>query len=120
MHLTMTGVAEAFSRHRFEDTYQYMKDDIRWIQVGETEILGKANVVSACTESANYLASVRTTFADLKIVAGEDCVVIDSRAEYAERGDESTRVASCDIYDFVEGSLVAITSYAVELEPPSG
>jgi hypothetical protein len=42
-------------------------------------------------------------------VAAENCVVIDSRAEYVDAEGESSQVASCDIYDFIDGSLAAIT-----------
>jgi hypothetical protein len=119
MRRAMPEIAEAFSRHRFEETYASMNDDIEWLQVGETQIHGKVNVVRACEESAKYLASVRTTFTAFKVIAGQDCVVVDSRAEYEDGEHGSARVASCDIYDFVDGSLVEITSYAVELEPSS-
>jgi hypothetical protein len=57
-------------------------------------------------------------------VAAENCVVIDSRAEYVDaEGEssvdaegESSHIASCDIYDFSDGSLAAITTYAVEID----
>jgi hypothetical protein len=65
--------------------------------------------------SSEYLAGVRTTFSRFKIVAAENCVVIDSRAEYVDAEGESSQVASCDIYDFSDGSLAAMSSYAVEL-----
>jgi hypothetical protein len=40
----------------------------------------------------------------------------DSRAEYVDAEGESSLIASCDIYEFVDGNLAAITSYTVELE----
>jgi hypothetical protein len=43
--------------------------------------------------------------------------VIDSRAEYVDGDGESSHVASCDIYEFIDGKVAAITSYAVEVEP---
>jgi len=49
-------------------------------------------------------------------VAAENCVVIDSRAEYVDAEGESSQVASCDIYDSIDGSLAAITTYAVEID----
>ena len=48
-------------------------------------------------------------------MAAEDCVVIDSRAEYVDAEGESSQVASRDIYDFSDGSP-AITTYAVEID----
>lgn len=87
-----------------------MDDDIEWAQIGEGHVQGKAE------RSSEYLAGVRTTFSRFKIVAAENCVVIDSRAEYVDAEDESSQVASCDIYDFIDGSLAAITTYAVEID----
>lgn len=49
-------------------------------------------------------------------MAAEDCVVIDSRAEYVDAEGESSQVASCDTYDFSDGPLAAITTYAVEID----
>lgn len=40
----------------------------------------------------------------------------DSRAEYVDAEDESSLIASCDIIEFDDGNLAAITSYTVELE----
>jgi hypothetical protein len=77
---------------------------------------GQVDVVTTCERSSEYLAGVRTTFSRFKIVAAENCVVIDSRAEYVDAEGESSHVASCDIYDFSDGSLTAITTYAVELD----
>jgi len=58
---------------------------------------------------------VTTTFHQFKIVEGDGCVVIDTRAEYVDDAEGRSTVASCDIYDFSNGNLAAITSYAVEL-----
>jgi hypothetical protein len=41
--------------------------------------------------------------------------VIDSRATYVDAENTSFAVASCDIYEFVDGALAEITSYNVEL-----
>jgi hypothetical protein len=115
MSPTITEIAESFSRHRFGDTYPSLREDIEWTQIG-----GKGDVVKACEESARYLANVETTFNTFKVVTGDDCVVIDSRAVYTDSEDGSSTVASCDIYDFVDGDLAAITSYTVELERSPG
>jgi hypothetical protein len=72
-----------------------------------------------CEESSKYLAGVRTTFHQFKVIEGNDSVVIDTRAEYEDEETGSSKVASCDIYDFVDGNLAAITSYTVELEQES-
>lgn len=40
----------------------------------------------------------------------------DSRAEFVDAEGESSLSASCDIYEFNDGSLATITSYTVEQE----
>jgi hypothetical protein len=108
-------LAEAFSRHRFEEVYPYLADAVRWDIVGDRQVLGQADVVSTCERSAGYLAGVTTDFRRFRVVVGGDCVVVDSEAEYVDGVGESSVVASCDLYDFSGGRLAAITSYTVEL-----
>jgi hypothetical protein len=79
-----TEIAENFSRHRFEQTYRFMLDDIEWTQIGRTLVRGKDDVTGVCEESSKYLASVRTTFHQFEVIEGNDSVVIDTRAEYED------------------------------------
>jgi limonene-1,2-epoxide hydrolase len=116
MSLTVTDIAAAFSHHEFQDTYDYMLDDIEWMLVGERHIRGKVNVVATCEESSKYLTTVRTRFITFTVIEAENSVVIDSRAEYVDAEGESSLIASCDIYEFDDGNLAAITSYTVELD----
>jgi hypothetical protein len=112
---SIVEIAEAFSRHRFTETYAYLMDDIRWSIVGDRHIAGRDHVIETCEQSATFLAGVVTTFAKFKIVAGDSCVVIDTEAKYVDGDGESSVIASCDIYDFSGGRLAGITSYTVEL-----
>jgi hypothetical protein len=41
MDPTITGIATSFSRHRFEEAYPLMFDDIEWTLVGGTDAHGK-------------------------------------------------------------------------------
>jgi limonene-1,2-epoxide hydrolase len=113
---TITEIATNFSQHRFADTYPSMLDDIEWTQVGGPHVRGKDDVIGVCEESAKYLVGVWTTFHQFKVIEGNDSVVIDTRADYEDDKAGPSKVASCDIYDFVDGSLAAITSYTVEIE----
>ncbi len=113
MDTTIAEIARNFSRHRFDQTYPFMLDDIEWIEVGGADTHGKDAVVSLCEESAKYLAQVTTTFLHFRVIEAHDCIVIDTRAEYVDNQDGSSNVASCDIYDFTDGKLATITSYAV-------
>jgi SnoaL-like domain len=113
--LTIEQIAEAFSGHRFTEVYPHLADDVRWTLVGDRTFAGKAAVTAMCEESAAYLATVTTGFSRFKVVVGEDSVVVDSRASYADSDGSVSSIASCDIYEFVDGSLSEITSYTVEL-----
>ena len=53
------------------------------------------------------------------MITTDDCVVIDSEAEYVDDDGESSHVASCDLYEFIDGNIAAITSYNVEVPPGS-
>ena len=113
--LSIEQVAEAFSRHRFELTYEYFLDTIRWDLIGGEQLEGKAAVIGVCNQSATHLAGVVTTFNRFRTVIGRDCVVIESEAEYTDESQGVTTVASCDLYDFIDAKLARITSYTVEL-----
>jgi len=116
MDSTIEQIAEAFSRHRFSETYAYLSDSIRWNLVGAEPVVGKDEVVNTCQKSSDELANVAVTFRRFRSVADEDCVVVDSEAEYVDEANQVSVVASCDLYDFSNGQLSQITSYTIELE----
>ena len=114
--LTIGQIAEAFSHHRFTEVYPCLSDDVQWTLVGDRTFAGKAAVTAMCEESAAYLSTVTTAFSRFKVVVGEDSVVVDSRASYTDGDGMVSSIASCDIYEFADGSLLSeITSYTVEL-----
>ena len=115
--LSPAGLAEAFSRHRFDETYAQIADDIRWVLVGGPTLEGRQAVVDACEESARGLATTTSRFTAFRAVSAGDTVVVDSTGEYVSADGHRTTVASCDLYDFRGGRLVMITSYTVEVEP---
>ena len=120
MELTNQQIAEAFSHHDFEASYPYLAEDIRWNIVGERLVEGKENVIAVCRESAAYLSGVTTEFGKFRSIVTEDCVVIDSVAEYTSKEEERSLVASCDLYDFTNGRVSEITSYTVEIGTHTG
>jgi limonene-1,2-epoxide hydrolase len=115
MEVTNEQIAEAFSHHDFEATYPYLTDDVRWNIVGERLVEGKEQVIAFCRESAAYLRGVTTDFVKFRTVVTDDCVVVDSVAEYTDKEEKTSNVASCDIYDFTNGKVSEITSYTVEV-----
>jgi hypothetical protein len=108
-------IAQAFSGHRFADAYPYLADDVHWILVGGPTITGRQAVIDTCEETLRELAQTTTQFARFKTIVSPDAVVIDAIGTYDPPDGSRSTVASCDIYDFVDGSIVEITSYTIEL-----
>jgi ketosteroid isomerase-like protein len=118
MYGTNERIARAFSSHRFEAALPHLADDVVWTIVGSQPVMGPKAVKKACERTAAYLAKVTTEFQRFRTVVGEDSVVVDSLARYTADGadtSDTSIVASCDIYDFVDGRVSEIVSYTVEL-----
>lgn len=111
----MEAIAEAFSRHRFDEAIPFLSDDVVWSLVGGAAITGKSAVAAACESTTAELENVTTAFTRFRTVVGRDCVVIDSIGEYTDASGEKSVVASCDLFDFADGRIVAIRSYNIEL-----
>ncbi|MEJ7650745.1 MAG: nuclear transport factor 2 family protein [Nakamurella sp.] len=116
---TIQQIAEAFSSHRFNETFAHLAPDIRWVLVGESTIDGRNAVIEACEGTAAELAGSTTEFTRFVTVAGKDAVAIDAVGRYTDPDGQISVVASCDIYQFDNDSdhaaISTITSYAVEL-----
>lgn len=109
------ALARAFSSHRFDEVYDHLEANVRWVSVGESTVEGREAVIGLCKASQRELAGVRTDFTRFVVAGSDDVVAVDVVARYtAPDGDESA-VSSCDVYEFDSGLLRMITSYAVEL-----
>jgi ketosteroid isomerase-like protein len=111
-------IAEAFSGHRFTETYDHLADDVRWVVPGHDSIEGKAAVVAACDSSAAEMAELASTeFTRFVSVGGDAAAAVDAIGRYVSPDGSVSVVSSADIYEFDgEGRVTTITSYAVELE----
>ena len=118
MSLSMDQIAEAFCRHRFDLTYPYMADEIKWTTVGNEELMGREAVIDRCDRSAKFLETVSTTFTKLKMNRAESFVVVESAAQFQDQDHQISSVASCDVFQFSDGQIVEITSYVIELNQP--
>lgn len=112
------AVAEAFSAHRFAETYDDLAPDVRWSLVGGPTIEGWDDVVATCEETMADLSGNATTteFTRFVSVADERVAVVDAIARYTSADGEVTRVSSCDVYELRDGMVARITSYTVELD----
>jgi len=111
-------VSEAFSRHRFPETYQHLADLVRWELDGEGVIEGKDAVVAACESSSVEMAKLTSVeFSHFESVAGDRLAVVGAEARYEDPDGSVSVVSSADVYEFDgDGHVTTITSYAVELD----
>lgn len=109
-------VARAFSGHRFEETFDHLAPDMKWILVGQGRVEGAAAVVEACQASAAEMAQVETTWLRFVTAGSGDSVAVDAIGRY-DGPDGLSVVSSCDIFEFDHGKVTTITSYAVDVDP---
>lgn len=115
MSLNPYQIAEAFCSHRFAETYPYMADNIKWNMIGREELMGREAVIGHCTKGLKFLEMVSTTRAQLKIYHAEDCVIVEGAAQFKDQENQTSGVASCDVFRFSGQQLVEITSYVIDL-----
>src|SRR5215510_7462814 len=116
MSLDIDKIAEAFCSYQFAVTYPYIADEIKWNMIGKEELMGRAAVIDQCDKSAKFLETVSATITKLKINRAETFVVVEGAAQFQDQDNQTSSVASCDVFQFSEGRLVEITSYVIEVE----
>ena len=109
-------VARAFSSHRFGETSDHLAPDVQWILVGQGRVEGATAVAQACRSSAEEMVQVETTWLRFVAAGAADIVAIDAIGRY-DGPDGVSVVSSCDIFEFNDGAITTITSYAVEVDP---
>ena len=117
---TPREIAEAFSGHRFADAYAALAPDVRWTMVGEGLLTGPQAVVDACDATLAELSRGTAQFLRFVVIGDGDAVAVDAVGRYVDADGGVSVVSSCDIYEFSDGALTAITSYAVELDATAG
>ena len=110
MSLNIDQIAEAFCSYIFVVTYPYMTDEIKWNIVGREELMGREAVIDRCDKSAKFLETIFTTITKLKINRAETFVVVECAEQFQDHENQTSSVASCDIFQFSDGQLVEITS----------
>lgn len=118
MSLNIDQIAEAFCSHRFAETFPYMAHEIKWNMIGREEPIGREAVIDRCDKSAKFLETVAATITKLKIYRAEPCVIVEGAAQFQYKDNQTSSVASCDVFRFSDERLVEITSYVIELNKP--
>lgn len=113
---TAEALARAFSGHRFAETFNHLAGDVRWTQVGRSVVEGREAVIQVCEDTMRDLAEVSTTWLRFVSTAGPTVVAVDAVGRY-DGPDGVSTVSSCDVYEFADGRISAIGSYAVEVNP---
>jgi len=108
-------LAEAFSGHRFRETYDQLSPEVRWVLVGGPTIVGRDEVVRTCEETLTELADTTTEFSRFLTIAGAEAVAVDAVGRYTAADGTTSVVSSCDLYEFDDDLISVITSYTVEL-----
>jgi hypothetical protein len=116
MSLDSEQIAEAFCSHRFAETYPYMADEIKWNIVGREELVGREAVMDQCDKAAKFLETVSATITKVKIICAETFVIVEGAAQFQDHENQTSRVASCDVFRFSDEQLVEITSYVIDLD----
>ncbi|MFI5916776.1 nuclear transport factor 2 family protein [Dactylosporangium sp. NPDC051541] len=109
------AVANAFSGHRFTDAYPFLAEDVVWNIMGGEALHGRDAVIAACESTLAGLTATTTEHTRFVTVADAGRAAVDTIARYTAADGSTTVVASCDIYEFNDGILTTITSYAAEL-----
>lgn len=117
MSTHLRAVAEAFSGHRFRDIYDSLAPEVEWVSVGGSTVHGRDAVIAVCEDTLTDLATTATEFTRFCSVADDYTAAVDVVGRYTTADGDLSLVASCDIYEMIDGHLIRITSYAVELEP---
>jgi hypothetical protein len=116
--MNVLQIAEAFSGHRFTETYDHLAANVRWVLPGQAPIEGRDAVVAACNSSATEMAQLASVeFSRFVSVASAQVAAVDAVGRYVSPDGSVSVVSSADIYELdSEGLVSTITSYAVELD----
>ncbi len=116
MSLDIAQIAKAFCSYKFAETFPHMADDIRWNNVGGDELAGREAVIERCENATKFLDTVTATITRLDVHSAGDVVIVEGAAQLVHQDGEVSKVASCDLFRFVDDRLVEITSYVIDLE----
>jgi hypothetical protein len=112
-------IGRAFSSHRFEEVFDHLADDVTCHLVGAATLNGRDAVVDACRQTAAENADTTTSWLRFVSAGSGDVVAVDAIGRY-DSPDGVTAVSSCDIYEFEDDLIRAITRTRWRSTPRAG
>jgi len=119
MSLDIDQIAKSFCNHKFTETFPYIVDKIKWNMIGREKLIGREAVIAQCNEGVKFLETVSTTHLNLKIYRMETCIIVEGAAQFQDQENQTSSVASCDVFQFSDEQLDEITSYVIDLNNSS-
>ena len=114
MRYSKQEIAESFSNGHFELTYPYLSESIEWNVIGESQFVGKSDVIENCNRTAEYFKSIETNFKTEDIIVADNKIVIRGLGEFLRDGKRVNLITACDVYEFDENNqLERISSYCI-------
>jgi hypothetical protein len=113
--LSKKEIAESFSTGKFENTFPYLSEDVVWRLVGDSEIVGKSEVVLNCQKTTAHHDLVQNIFTTEEVIKDHNKVVIRGKGEFIRKGKRVKLLAACDVYEFNDKDQVKkISSFCIE------
>ena len=115
--MDISEIAVAFSNGKFNESYEYLNEDIIWEVIGEKTFKGKQAVIQNCQQTANYFSSVETVFTTEDVQVMGNKVMVRGTAQFKRDGKQVNFIKACDLYEFTEnGKLIKIHSYCIPIK----
>lgn len=113
--MNRSEIARKFSNGQFEEVFEFIDDDAKWVVVGEKKWEGKQAIIKNCKNVGAYFKSVTTRFNTLNIISEDYLVVINGTAEFIRDGKTVSIISACDLYEFNDDNKIkSIASYCIK------
>lgn len=109
-------LATAFSTHDYDRVLPHLADDVVWEQVGGDTFRGREKVAKVVDLTQQAIATATVTVREVRAIAADGAVVVDTLTHYDHPEDGVSLVASVDIYDHAGEAITRIRSYTVEVD----
>ena len=113
-NLSRQVIAQAFSTGKFEITFPYLSESVRWKIIGESQKNGKPEMVSSCQQTFEYFNLVKTSFITKDVISNNNKVVFIGSGEIIKKVERIHLISACDVYESNDENFVeSISSYGI-------